>query len=156
MEEDKVEKEGKLKQRKVETMGKELNKSWTNRSNLTFLLVPLNFLLGLLVSCRKSSKTFYRWMHACIVYSTTYNCTSYTTMTIKDLVATRAIFSANCFLSPCAGHAKQRNKMAILHIYTRFYGRKTHPSFSFPSTFCYCKNNILGVYSAHLSKGMTY
>ena len=66
-------------------------------------------------------------------------------MTIKDLVATRAIFSANCFLSPCAGHAKQRNKMAILHIYTRFYGRKTHPSFFFSlSTICYCKNNIFG------------
>ena len=53
---------------------------------------------------QKSSKTFYRWMHACrrqtvlLLHTTNF----YSCMTIKDLGATGAIFSANCFLSPCA------------------------------------------------------
>ena len=52
---------------------------------------------------QKSSKTFYRWMHACSTTNRTIATTNfYSCMTIKDLGATGAIFSANCFLSPCA------------------------------------------------------
>ena len=52
---------------------------------------------------QKSSKTFYRWMHACNTTNRTAATTNfYSCMTIKDLGATGAIFSANCFLSPCA------------------------------------------------------
>ena len=42
-------------------------------------------------------------MHACSTTNRTAATTNfYSCMTIKDLGATGAIFSANCFLSPCA------------------------------------------------------
>ena len=41
-------------------------------------------------------------------------------MTIKDLGETRAIFSANCFLSLLLAERRWQ-------FYIRFYGRKTHP-----------------------------
>ena len=60
-------------------------------------------------------------MHACNTTNRTAATTNfYSCMTIKDLGATGAIFSANCFLSPCATPIEVLRGQAIKLIHVAY------------------------------------